>query len=596
MASSLPPTILGTIPLQQWWTIADCSAIDRAARPSAVVPNDGRPVESIVCTHRASVTLRDGSQGSVKLGMHTTGDEVIAGLAAQIGLVNSQDLSLFAVDDAGATRMLRGEEELMDVLVLAQTKSIQVRAACADGVVPFARSSLRSSRTALRLLPLLLSPRRRQLRRRIAVAESPLAKEEAAATAIDQGAHFLAFLDAARQLRDGEFELSEDGAVHLAALHLYSDFGEVIPDTFLVQASFFLYHRSSILLLQSCSQFDALPYHLLTDTRTRLFLVQAYVAPSARRHNTPVLRRIVAREHIAVCAELRAFPAAARRLRAQRSFLGLLRASQPLYGALATKVTNARIVPDGAAAAAAAGSSAGGDPIAAFQTTLALSPAGVWLLLRVDSGTRKRTIVHCAFDTIDGFTLAADGHPMLVLHARHVGSIILAGCELRPRDLHRVLSECAAAATARGTTGRYAAPAALSVDQPTVHTLSAALEAGAFHAAEKSAAGSAAPVHEEVTMSFARGASPRSCHSALSLASLASPDRRVLLSVTHNSTHQTTRSLPPSLPARPGPARAHEPMPLDSLRFPSRCLHRALAPTRLAPLRIPKVARHRDRG
>ena len=67
-----------------------------------------------------------------------------------------------------------------------------------------------------------------------------------------------------------------------------------------------------------------------------MFLVQAYVAPSARRHNTPVLRRIVAREHIAVCAELRAFPAAARRLRAQRSFLGLLRASQPLYGALAT--------------------------------------------------------------------------------------------------------------------------------------------------------------------------------------------------------------------------------------------------------------------
>ena len=197
--ATLPPTILGTIPLQQWWTIADCSAINRATRPSAVVPNDGRPAESIVCTHRASVTLRDGSQGSVKLGMHTTGDEVIAGLAAQIGLVNSEDLSLFAVDDAGATRMLRGEEDLMDVLVLAQTKCIQ-------------------------------------LRRRIAVAESPLAMEEAAATAIDHGAHFLAFLDAARQLRDGEFELSEDGAVHLAALHLYSDFGEVIPDSFLVQA------------------------------------------------------------------------------------------------------------------------------------------------------------------------------------------------------------------------------------------------------------------------------------------------------------------------------------------------------------------------
>jgi hypothetical protein len=362
--ATLPPTILGTIPLQQWWTIADCSAINRATRPSAVVPNDGRPAESIVCTHRASVTLRDGSQGSVKLGMHTTGDEVIAGLAAQIGLVNSEDLSLFAVDDAGATRMLRGEEDLMDVLVLAQTKCIQ-------------------------------------LRRRIAVAESPLAMEEAAATAIDHGAHFLAFLDAARQLRDGEFELSEDGAVHLAALHLYSDFGEVIPDS---------------------------------------FLVQAYVAPSARRHNTPVLRRIVAREHIAVCSELRAFPAAARRLRAQRSYLGLLRASQPLFGALATKVANARIVPDGAAAAAAAaaaqrgeGGDAANDPVAAFQAVLALSPTGIWLLLREGGGTRKRTIVHCAFDEIDGFTLTADGHPMFVLHARRVGSIILAGCELRPR-------------------------------------------------------------------------------------------------------------------------------------------------------------------
>lgn len=413
----LPPSVLGTIPLQQWWTIADCSSIQRASHPSAVVPNDGRPTESVLCTHRAAITLRDGSQGSVKLGTHTTAAEVIAGLAAQISLVNTSDFSLFALDTAGAQRMLGAEEELMDGIVEGKTASIVFR-------------------------------------RRIAVPGSPLAREEASAGAIDAGAHYLAFLDAARQLREGEFELSEESAVHLAALHLYSDFGEVIPDK---------------------------------------FIVQAYVAPAARHHNIAVIRRIVAREHIAVCAELRSFPGAVRRLRAQRSFMALLAASQPLYGALATKVGTVRIESDIAA---------DDDPVGAFKAVLALSPAGVFLLVADSVGERPSTVVHCPFDAIDGFTLTADGLPMLVLHVRAIGCIALARCDLRPRDLHRILAECAAIATKRGTTGCYAPVAGSSAaDQPRVLSFADALEHGAFHSAQKSSS-AAAVLHTATTMSF----------------------------------------------------------------------------------------------